>query len=119
MKELTLSKLHQLLSMLSLDASNVQDLVDLARYIYLDERTPGLEHGMDKLRELLRMPPHPKIIKRPWYLITRRVPGLQEPVLCGFVLEYHSGGFLLESHFKLYGGQTTENGHQDEVDFAR
>lgn len=53
LKELTLSKLHQVLSVLSLDASNVQDLVDLARYIYSDERNPGLEHRMDKLRELI------------------------------------------------------------------
>lgn len=53
LKQLVLSKLHQTLSGVRLDASKVQDLVDLARYIYSDERTPGLRHGIDKLRELI------------------------------------------------------------------
>lgn len=56
-----------------------------------------------EIRELLRMPPHPNIITKLWYPITRRVSGLREPALCGFVLEYHSGGFLLNriSNFSL------------------
>src|SRR4051812_25122633 len=50
---LTLYKLHQTLSMLRLDAPKVQYIVELARYTYSDERTPDLDNGIDKLRELV------------------------------------------------------------------
>lgn len=39
--------------MLRLDALKVQYIVDLARYTYTDERTPDLDNGIDKLRELV------------------------------------------------------------------
>jgi hypothetical protein len=48
-----------------------------------------------EIRELLRMPPHPNIMSRPPYLVTRRVPGLKEPAVCGFILKRLSGGSLL------------------------
>lgn len=49
-----------------------------------------------ELRELLRMPPHPNIAERPWYLVTRQLPGREAPVLCGFILKYYPGGSLLD-----------------------
>lgn len=51
LKQLALSKLHQALYIFRLDASNVQDFVDLTRYIY--SGTFHLEHGIDKLREMI------------------------------------------------------------------
>ncbi|KAI9652348.1 MAG: hypothetical protein M1829_001671 [Trizodia sp. TS-e1964] len=53
LKMLTLLGLHQPLIMLRLDALKVQYIVDLAQYIYKDERTPDLYNGIDKLRELV------------------------------------------------------------------
>jgi hypothetical protein len=53
LKMLVLFKLHQTLSMLRLDESKIQDVVDLVRYVYLEERTPDLENGIDGLRELI------------------------------------------------------------------
>jgi hypothetical protein len=48
-----LSKLHQTLSTLCLDASKVQEVIDLARYAYSDGLTPGLETEIDGLRKLI------------------------------------------------------------------
>jgi hypothetical protein len=45
-------KLHQTLSTLRLDASKVQQVIDLARYAYLDSLTPDLETEIDGLRKL-------------------------------------------------------------------
>lgn len=53
LKKLILLKLHQTLSMLSLNTPKVQGIVDLARYAYSDEGTPDLESGIDGLRELI------------------------------------------------------------------
>ena len=53
LKQLTLFKIYETLVDIRFDASNVQDLVDLVRYIYSNERTPDLEFGIDKLRELI------------------------------------------------------------------
>jgi hypothetical protein len=53
LKMLVLFKLHQTLSMLRLDESKIQDVVDLVRYVYSEERTPDLENGIDGLRELI------------------------------------------------------------------
>ena len=53
LKQLTLSKLHQILSVLRLDASNVQNLVDLTRYTYSDGRTPDSKYRVDKLRGMI------------------------------------------------------------------
>ena len=53
LKMLVLSKLHQALRTLRLDASKVQEVVDLARYAYLDGSTPDLETEIDELRQLI------------------------------------------------------------------
>ncbi|CZR51231.1 uncharacterized protein PAC_01106 [Phialocephala subalpina] len=53
LKQLTLSKLHRALAAFHLDISNVQNLVELVRYAYLDEQTLELEHGTDQLRGLI------------------------------------------------------------------
>jgi hypothetical protein len=53
LKMLTLSKRHQTLKMLDLDAPKVQDIVELTRYAYSDEITPDLQNGIDGLRELI------------------------------------------------------------------
>jgi hypothetical protein len=53
LKMLTLSKLHQTLKMLDLDAPKVQDIVELTRYAYSDEMTPDLQNGIDGLKELI------------------------------------------------------------------
>ena len=52
---LVLSKLHQTLSTLRLDASKVQEIIDLARYTYLDGSTPDLETDIDRLRKLISL----------------------------------------------------------------
>jgi len=52
LKMLVLSKLHQTLSTLHLYASKVQQVIDLARYAYLDSSTPDLETEIDGLRKL-------------------------------------------------------------------
>jgi hypothetical protein len=52
LKMQVLSKLHQTLSTLRLDASKVQQVIDLARYAYLDSSTPDLETEIDGLRKL-------------------------------------------------------------------
>ncbi|CAP61246.1 uncharacterized protein PODANS_3_11540 [Podospora anserina S mat+] len=49
-----------------------------------------------EMRELLRMPPHPNIMSRPQYIVTRRVSGAEQPIVCGFILRYLPGGSLLE-----------------------
>jgi hypothetical protein len=43
----------QTLSTLRLDASKVQEVIDLARYAYLDDSTPDLETEIDGLRKLI------------------------------------------------------------------
>jgi hypothetical protein len=53
LKMLTLLKLHQTLSMLRLDTPKVQYIIELAQYTYSDKRTPDLDNGIDKLRELV------------------------------------------------------------------
>jgi hypothetical protein len=53
LKMLVLSKLHQTLSTLRLDALKVQVVIDLARYTYLDSSTPDLELEIDGLRKLI------------------------------------------------------------------
>ncbi|PMD40831.1 hypothetical protein L207DRAFT_459618 [Hyaloscypha variabilis F] len=53
LKMLVLSKLHQTLSTLHLDASRVQEVIDLARYAYLDSSTPDLGTEIDELRKLI------------------------------------------------------------------
>lgn len=55
LKMLVLSKLHQTLSTLRLDASKVQEIIDLARYTYLDGSTPDLETDIDGLRKLISL----------------------------------------------------------------
>lgn len=55
LKILVLSKLHQTLSTLRLDASKVQEIIDLARYTYLDSSTPDLETNIDGLRKLISL----------------------------------------------------------------
>ncbi|CEF86791.1 hypothetical protein FGSG_04814 [Fusarium graminearum PH-1] len=49
-----------------------------------------------ELRELLRMPHHPNVIGKPRYIVTRNGKEREEPVVCGFILEFHSGGTLLD-----------------------
>lgn len=49
-----------------------------------------------ELRELLRIPDHPNVISSPKYIVTREVNGLLEPAVCGFILEYHSGGTMFQ-----------------------
>jgi hypothetical protein len=51
LKQLTLCKIHQTLSAAQFDASKVQDLVELVRYIY--SGTPDLDSGIDELRKLI------------------------------------------------------------------
>ncbi|KAN0117088.1 hypothetical protein V8E51_003065, partial [Hyaloscypha variabilis] len=53
LKILVLSKLHQALNTLRLDSSKAQEVVDLARYAYLDSSTPDLETKIDGLRKLI------------------------------------------------------------------
>jgi len=55
LKILVLSKLHQTLSTLRLDASKVQEIINLARYTYLDSSTPDLETDIDGLRKLISL----------------------------------------------------------------
>jgi hypothetical protein len=55
LKLLVLSKLHQTLSTLRLDAWKVQEIIDLARYMYLDSSTPDLETDIDGLRKLISL----------------------------------------------------------------
>ncbi|CEI68040.1 hypothetical protein FVEN_g12901 [Fusarium venenatum] len=49
-----------------------------------------------ELRELLRMPHHPNVIGKPRYIVTREIQGVEESVVCGFILDFHSGGTLLD-----------------------
>jgi hypothetical protein len=51
LKRLTLSKLHQTLNLLTLDAARVPHIVKLVRCAY--SGTPDLETGIDELRELV------------------------------------------------------------------
>jgi hypothetical protein len=55
LKILVLSKLHQTLSTLCLDMSKVQEIIDLARYTYLDSSTPDLETDINRLRKLISL----------------------------------------------------------------
>jgi hypothetical protein len=49
LKMLVLSKLYQTLSILRLDTSKVQEIINLAWYIYLDSSTPDLETNIVKI----------------------------------------------------------------------
>ena len=55
LKMLVLSKLHQTLSTLRVDAPKVQEIIDLARYTYLDSSTPDLKTDIDGLRKLISL----------------------------------------------------------------
>ena len=61
----------------------------------------GVVQGADRmyheLKVLLSMPSHPNIIGRPRHIILRKIQSMEEPIVCGFVLPYHSGGTLLEA----------------------
>lgn len=48
-----------------------------------------------EMRDLLRIPQHPNIVQKPWYLVTRHIPHSEEPIVCGFILKYYSGGPLV------------------------
>ncbi|KAH6973820.1 hypothetical protein BKA56DRAFT_428761, partial [Ilyonectria sp. MPI-CAGE-AT-0026] len=50
-----------------------------------------------ELRELLRLPPHPNIVSKPMFLVTRRMRKTANPIVCGFLLPLHSGGTVLQA----------------------
>lgn len=108
---LPLGRLRQVWSALSLTFPPILDFQDLQSVVRLHDSVsivvlPNGETAIFKgaimivarmyheLRELLRMAPHPNIISRPKYLVTRRIRDRMEPVVCGFILEYHAGGNL-------------------------
>jgi serine/threonine protein kinase len=49
-----------------------------------------------ELRQLLLMKPHPHIIQRPLYLVTKRVNFGGKKGICGMILEYHAAGNLAQ-----------------------
>ncbi|KAI1144781.1 hypothetical protein F4825DRAFT_310526 [Nemania diffusa] len=63
-----------------------------------------------ELRELLNIPPHPNIIARPIFIVTRKVRDIEQPAVCGFILQFHTGGSLLHA--------LTDLSHRPELQFA-
>lgn len=82
----SISRLHNSVSEVLLPSGEVAIFKGVVRVV------ASMYH---EIRELLRMPPHPNIMSRPPYLVIRQVPGLKEPVVCGFILKRLSGGSLL------------------------
>jgi hypothetical protein len=54
--------------------------------------TDGTKHLFHELSVLLTMPPHPNVISRPIYLVTKRVGFGNKNAVVGFLLHYHTGG---------------------------
>jgi hypothetical protein len=59
LKRLTLFKIHKTLSLTEIntiihdDLPRLDQIIDFVRYAYFDERTPDLENGVNKLKELI------------------------------------------------------------------
>jgi hypothetical protein len=109
---LSLSRLQQLWEPLSLEMPPtlrmeelraVRRLHDSVSVVLLPDGTQAVFKGAvrvvarlyHELRELLRLPSHPNLISRPWFIVTRQVPNRHEAIVCGFMLQYHTGGSLL------------------------
>ncbi|KAI4177286.1 MAG: hypothetical protein LQ346_007711 [Caloplaca aetnensis] len=59
--------------------------------------THDLKFMYHELRTLLTMRPHPNVISKPLYLITQKCRFGGKVGVCGFILEYHSGGNLRDA----------------------
>ncbi|KAG9497253.1 hypothetical protein J7337_012047 [Fusarium musae] len=109
---LSLSRLQQLWEPLSLEMPPtlrleelraVRRLHDSVSVVLLPDGTQAVFKGAvrvvarlyHELRELLRLPSHPNLISRPSFIVTRQVPNRHETIVCGFILQYHTGGSLL------------------------
>lgn len=68
---------------------------DPDRIWVLKALTSGFKYLYNELRNLLRMAPHPHVMARPGYLVTKRVVfGESKKGLVGFLLDFHPGGGL-------------------------
>ena len=59
--------------------------------------TQDLRYMYHEIKTLLTMKPHPNIISKPLYLITHRCRFGGKVGVCGFILEYHTGGNLRDA----------------------
>jgi hypothetical protein len=65
-----------------------------SKKVVLKAITDVISRMYHEIRVLLQMPPHPNVISRPSYLVTRKGRDDAEALVCGFTVEYHSGGSL-------------------------
>ncbi|KAI5457329.1 hypothetical protein BGZ63DRAFT_428045 [Mariannaea sp. PMI_226] len=109
---LTIDRLMQLWSPLSLnfppsldfeELQTVKRLHDTVSIVLLPSGEKAIFKGVvavasrmyHELRELLRIPCHPNVMAKPTFLATRTAGSSQDPI-CGFILDYHPGGTLLD-----------------------
>jgi hypothetical protein len=59
--------------------------------------TSGTKYLYAELRNLLRMEPHPHVISRPEYLVTKYCRFGGKTAVVGFILPYHTGGSLRDA----------------------
>lgn len=59
--------------------------------------TQDLKYMYHEIKTLLTMKPHPNIISKPLYLITQKSRFGGKVGVCGFILEYHTGGNLRDA----------------------
>lgn len=110
---LALPRLQQLWEPLSLDMPPILQLEDLrsirrlhdsVSVVLLPDGRQAVFKGAvrvvarmyHELRELLRLPSHPNVIAKPLYIVTRQTRNRTKPIVCGFILPYHSGGSLVD-----------------------
>lgn len=53
-----------------------------------------LQYLYHELKELLRMPPHPNIVSKPKYIITKMCRFGGKIGVCGFLVDYHAAGTM-------------------------
>jgi hypothetical protein len=81
------AELHESISLISVKGKPYERFV-------LKSSTSGPRYLYHELRLLLSIQPHPNIIGRPSYIVTKKVKFGGKKGVCGFLLEYHPAGNL-------------------------
>lgn len=73
---------------------HLRDTDEPAEMMVFKSVLSDLQHFYHELKLLLTIPPHPNIISRPRYIVTKRGRFGSKMGVCGFILDYHQGGTL-------------------------
>ena len=94
-------QLHENIALVRVSSSNGSSELMAYKAVLQD-----FQHFYHELKILLTMPPHPNVLAKPRYIVTKKGRFGSKIGVCGFLLEFHTGGTLQNALSSDPGGDS-------------